>query len=255
MKKSVLLLASSETFIVKGIEMKLSELGIEAIFSETRIRAVKSRAEEADLIVFYMDETVSELSDVVVFLNDLCMEKEKKIIAIGAKQEYEAIKPHLESKILIKWFERPLAMNLFLDAVEAYFELAAIEARKKCVLIVDDDVTYMRMIAGWLDGKYRVGMANSGIQAITWLAKNHADLILLDYEMPVTSGPQVMEMLRTEAETSSIPVMFLTGKRDRDSIVNVLRLRPADYLVKTIEKDMLLKKLDKFFAKEKQEKS
>ena len=119
---------------------------------------------------------------------------------------------------------------------------------QKNILIVDDDVTYLRTIREWLKEEYKVAMVNSGLQAITWLAKNQADLILLDYEMPVTSGPQVLEMLRSEPNSRNIPVMFLTGKSDRDSIMRVLDLKPTDYLLKSIDKHELVMKLRRFFA-------
>ena len=85
------------------------------------------------------------------------------------------------------------------------------------------------------------------MNAITWLAKNKADLILLDYEMPVITGPKVLEMIRSEAETSTIPVMFLTGNADRQSIMKVLELKPADYLLKKIDRAGLREKIDNFF--------
>jgi CheY-like chemotaxis protein len=103
------------------------------------------------------------------------------------------------------------------------------------------------MIREWLKGTYKVTMANSGLQAIKWLGKNKVDLILLDYEMPVTSGPQVLEMLRSEPETKSIPVMFLTGKGDKNSVMAVLALSPEGYFLKGIEKDELLEKLNDYF--------
>ena len=90
-------------------------------------------------------------------------------------------------------------------------------------------------------------MANSGLQAIKWLGKNKADLILLDYEMPVTSGPQVLEMLRSDDDTKDIPVMFLTGKGDKESVMAVLELKPNGYFLKTIGKDELIEKLNEFF--------
>ena len=62
-----------------------------------------------------------------------------------------------------------------------------------------------------------------------------------------------LEMMRTEAETSSIPVMFLTGRSDRVSIQRVMSLHPADYLLKTIEKPALLEKLHAFFEKQESE--
>ena len=90
-------------------------------------------------------------------------------------------------------------------------------------------------------------MANSGLQAIKWLGKNKVDLILLDHEMPVTNGPQVLEMLRSDEETRNIPVIFLTGKRDKESVMAVVALKPEGYFLKDIKKDELLEKLQEFF--------
>jgi CheY-like chemotaxis protein len=94
-------------------------------------------------------------------------------------------------------------------------------------------------------------MVNSGMAAITFLAKNKVDLILLDYEMPITTGPKVLEMLRSESSTASIPVMFLTVKSDKDSVMQVLKLKPEKYLLKTMPPAELLANIDEFFAKQK----
>ncbi len=56
-------------------------------------------------------------------------------------------------------------------------------------------------------------------------------------------------MLKNDAETGQIPVMFLTGHGDKDSVLSVVGLSPVDYLLKTIDKETLLKKLDDFFIK------
>ena len=125
------------------------------------------------------------------------------------------------------------------------------QQRKKCILIVDDDPTYIQMIREWLKDIYRVGMANSGTQAVAWLATNKADLILLDYDMPVLDGPTVLKMLRSESFSSSTPVMFLTGKSDRKSVTDVIALKPADYLLKSISRDKLLETLGNFFRQRK----
>ena len=246
-KKMVLIVSEAETFTVKGLETRLKEVGVESDFVITKIRNLEMRVDSADLFVLYMDQSIGSNADVLVFLNDACTEKEKEMILIGTRLEYEAVMNYIDKKNVLHWFERPLNMEKFLEQVESYVDAASAEARKKSILIVDDDVAYMQMIRKWLKDSYRVGMANSGAQAITWLAKNEADLILLDYEMPVTSGPKVLEMLRSEAETSTVPVMFLTGKGDRMSILRVLDLKPADYLLKNIDRKQLLEKVDGFF--------
>ena len=76
------------------------------------------------------------------------------------------------------------------------------------------------------------------------------DLILLDYEMPVINGLQVFEMLKSEAISKNIPVMFLTGKSDKESIMKVMELKPAGYMLKNITKQQLLTHLENFFVKQ-----
>ena len=65
--------------------------------------------------------------------------------------------------------------------------------------------------------------------------------------MPVTNGPQVLEMLRSDPDTRSIPVMFLTGKSDKESVMQVLALKPEGYFLKSIKREELLEKLQEFF--------
>ena len=122
-------------------------------------------------------------------------------------------------------------------------------ARRKSILLVDDDGTFLKMVKGWLSGKYRVTIVTSGAQAMMYIADNTPDLILLDYDMPVTSGPQVLQMIRSETKLDNIPVIFLTGKGDRESVMNVLSLKPDGYLLKSTERDKLIAAIDDFFEK------
>lgn len=77
------------------------------------------------------------------------------------------------------------------------------------------------------------------------------DLILLDYEMPVCSGQQFLEMIRAEVSTSMIPVIFLTAKGDKESVKSVLALKPAGYLLKTMAAEQIVESIDNFFEKNK----
>ena len=248
--RNALIISSAETFSVRGIEMKLKGIDVSTSYATPKIKDLETKCIGTDLIILYTDEGVDDAAEALVYLKDYCIEHDEQIIVIGAKAEYETVLQFLPESFILNFFERPLEMDKFLDAVEDYLSEVSQHERRKSILIVDDDVSYMSMILDWLKGKYRVSMANSGMQAITWLAKNHADLILLDYEMPITSGPQVLEMIHSEASTSEIPVMFLTGKNDKESIMKVLSLKPTDYLLKTIDKQCLRDKLEVFFLQQ-----
>jgi CheY-like chemotaxis protein len=169
------------------------------------------------------------------------------MIAIGEPSDTQQIVDRMPGELIYKVFARPLDNEAFLHTVNEYFHKVEAGEFRKSILIVDDDPNYLGLVREWLKSKYKVAMVTSGLQAIKWLGKNKADLILLDYEMPVTSGPQVLEMLRSDAETSSIPVIFLTGKSERDSVMKVVALKPEGYFLKDIKKAELLEKLENFF--------
>lgn len=249
MKKRILLVRNDETFLVNAIKNALLSNKFEVVDSSYALSDLAVKKNDVDLIILYTDQDFEEHKDAMVYFKDLCMEENMIMLIIGDKPAFDLVHKFIPKEDIAFEVTRPLDMadliNKVATATDEEFELA----RRKSILIVDDDPTYIQMIREWLKETYRVGMANSGTQAVAWLATNKADLILLDYDMPVLDGPKVMEMLKSESFSSSTPVMFLTGKNDRDSVTNVISLKPADYLLKTISKDKLLQTLDTFFKK------
>jgi len=251
MFRRVLIVAATEGFIVKGIETKLKNIGVDSVYSSPWMKDLDGKLSETDLVLFYTDDKAAEYATGLVYIKDRCAELDEQVIVIGAKLEFDIIKGFIPESQIFKFYERPLDMDELLNDIEKYLENEAQYARRKSILIVDDDVNYMSMVMDWLKDKYRVATVNSGMQAIKWLAKNHADLILLDYEMPVTTGPQVLEMIRSDDTLADLPVMFLTGKSDRESIMNVLALKPAGYQLKSNSKEQLLLNIEQFFLAQK----
>ena len=247
----VLIVALAEGVIVKGLETKLKNIGIESVYSSPKMKDLDGRLSETDMVILFTDDKVEEFAAGLEYIKERCADLDEKIIVIGTRLEFDTFKEYIPDKCLFRFYGRPLDMETLLNDIEKYFESEAQYERRKSILIVDDDVSFMSMVMDWLKDRYRVSTVNSGMQAITWLAKNHADLILLDYEMPVTSGPQVLQMIRSDATTADLPVMFLTGKSDKESIMNVLALKPAGYQLKSNSKDQLLQNIDDFFLSQK----
>ena len=170
---------------------------------------------------------------------------------VGSNDEIKAARSSLPDAVITRTFERPLNVKLLVEAMNETSELIKAEGEKKHILVVDDDPVMLRTIKGWLEGTYQVTMVNSGMNAITYLAKNKPDLILLDYEMPVITGAKVLEMIRSEVATASLPVIFLTSKGDKASVMEVLKLKPEGYLLKTMTPGEILQALEDFFVKRK----
>lgn len=121
--------------------------------------------------------------------------------------------------------------------------------RKKKILVVDDSLVVLQAMEELLGADYDVSCVKSGLSAISSITLNRPDLILLDYEMPVCDGKQVLEMIRSEKDFADIAVIFLTGRVDRESVEQVLALKPVGYLSKKLKPEQIKKNVSNYFQR------
>ncbi len=247
MDNTLLLISSGSTFMVDALSNGLKDVGINVLKTEPKINELEKYKDGPYVFLFYLGSFVEDITDVLVYLKDMCMENDKMLCTIGDMSEYNTLIKSIPESMVKEHFERPLNVKNVAEKMSEVLTVSNALSQRKRILLVDDDSTFLTLAKGWLDSEYRVVIVNSGMQALTYLANNKPDLILLDYEMPVTSGPQVLEMIRSETETRETPVIFLTGKGDKESVMKVLSLKPNGYLLKTLKKDELLAAIKEFF--------
>lgn len=247
----ILFIAEAQSFMVNAIMKNLKEANFEVEFVKPKVNDIDAVQKDSLIILMYLGDYVDNISETLVYIKDITVEGEKKLFLVGADAEVKTVKQTIPEQLITGVLARPLNVKELVDLMnDAVSDLEMREA-KKHLLVVDDDPIMLRTIKEWLSAKYNVTMVNSGMNAITYLAKNRPDLVLLDYEMPVCSGPQTLEMMRSEAATSDIPVMFLTAKGDRESVMKVLALKPEGYLLKTMKPAEIIEALESFFEKKK----
>lgn len=122
-------------------------------------------------------------------------------------------------------------------------------AGKKKILVVDDSGLILQAMKELFEKDYEVTLAKSGVAAIRCMTLDKPDLVLLDYEMPVCNGEQVLGMIRAEEAFLDTPVIFLTGTVDKERIQRLLPLKPAGYLLKTTRPAEIKGTIDEFFSK------
>ena len=243
----MIFIGNKESFIARVLIKKVQDAGINCSFVPCTVDDINSAMGETKLVTFYIEDGAEPHTDVLHFLADTLDEKNSQMILIGGQDEIRYVYDNISSDLVYASFSRPVDNTEYTEKVTGYFDRLDSGDFKKSILIVDDDPQYLATVRSWLRDEYKVTVVNSGLQAIKFLGKNRVDLILLDHEMPVTSGPQVLEMLRSDEETRSIPVMFLTGKGDKKSVMEVVALKPEGYFLKSILRDELLEKLKEFF--------
>ncbi|HEY9124581.1 MAG TPA: response regulator, partial [Bacteroidales bacterium] len=104
------------------------------------------------------------------------------------------------------------------------------------ILMVDDNPKNLQLLGTNLRNEgYRVEFATNGKMALSWVEKRVFDLILLDIMMPEMSGYEVCQKIRLKAEYNDVPIIFLTAKVEKESVVHGFKLGAQDYITKPFD--------------------
>jgi CheY-like chemotaxis protein len=129
-----------------------------------------------------------------------------------------------------RFIQRPFTPDDLVEAVQD----AEKESRINRILIIDDQPESVRLLTQLLDeqGEYRVFTAQNGAEGIALVARRRPDLVILDLRMPEMDGFQVVQELRNNPETATIPILVVTGDTltndEREKLMNLAVLHKGD---------------------------
>jgi len=123
------------------------------------------------------------------------------------------------------------------------------EGPEKKILIVDDDLVTLEMLEKILvlEG-YWVAKGTNGKEALYIANEFMPDLIILDIMMPIMDGTEAMEHLEKNPRTKNIPVLCLTSLISKNEEFKNSTMNRC-FLGKPIEKEKLLKEIEKCLEK------
>ncbi len=250
MGRRLLLIGDSKSFMVKAIINSLKTSGYEVELCGPHKSDIEAVIDRPRIVIFYLDD-VESIEDGLIYLKDNTTNEDTVLLFIGAEMDLEEAYFRIPKNRVTATVRRPVNIKELSNQLEKIFleKQSEVKKDKKEILVVDDDGTMLRTIKMWLSKKYDIYMCNSGPAALKFLEERTVDLILLDFEMPGMSGPQVLEVLRAGAATNAIPVMFLTAKSDKDSVMTGISMRPENYLLKTMNPEDLISTVDEFFER------
>jgi two-component system, chemotaxis family, chemotaxis protein CheY len=116
-----------------------------------------------------------------------------------------------------------------------------------CVLVVDDN-QYMRKVVRTLlvnCGVKDIYEATDGIAALDSIRTVGPDVVILDWEMPLLSGPELVRIVRSPGvfPMPDVPIIMLTGHCERWRVVEAVRLGVNEYLTKPVSAKSLYDRL------------
>ena len=249
MERRVLLIGKQSSFmfnaITKGLEK--SRFKVETVPPDTD--TVDALEDVPPVFVLYLGDLGKVDAKFFSYIS-LKVDNQKAVLyLVGNAEELRFATAIIGKEKVHESFLRPLDVNVLVDKINAVMEFGAVDDElKKKILIIDDDGAMLRMMKTWLSVKYQVYMASSGVIGINFLNTTPVDLVLLDYEMPKMSGPEVLKSIRADENLKDTPVIFLTAKDDKESVMTAVSLKPEKYLLKSMPQGKLIGAIDDFFT-------
>lgn len=103
------------------------------------------------------------------------------------------------------------------------------------ILAVDDNGVNLATIEEELKELYDVITVNSGARALRYLSQEKPDLILLDIQMALMDGIETLKEIRNMDNCSMIPVIMLSAKMERETVIESSKLGILDYVGKPFD--------------------
>ena len=244
----IFLIQNQISFLSGALKNFLEEDEINTMVITGRTLETESIKEFAPFVITDAEILLDD-SELRERLYDLCIERNSQLIPIGEPHEINSLMEVTSEALVAEKFTRPFNAK---EAAEKIEELLSVQKNKelrKKIIIVDDSPTFLRTAMGWFEEDYNVNICPSAAAAFHLIEVQRPDLILLDYEMPICSGAQFLEMLRSESANSNIPVIFLTSRSDPETVKEVLSLRPQGYILKTQPQKAILRYVRDYFIK------
>lgn len=118
------------------------------------------------------------------------------------------------------------------------------------VLIVDDFATMRRIVKNILTqlGFKNFIEADDGSTAWDILQKEQVDFIVSDWNMPKMTGIELLKKVRADERFQNIPFLMVTAEAQKENIVEAVKARVSNYIVKPFTPETLSEKIEKIFA-------
>lgn len=125
-------------------------------------------------------------------------------------------------------------------------------SNQQLILIIEDNVTYSRMLQVRLESVgYRVIAASDGLQGLNLAQKEKPDLIILDLMLPEMDGHQVSRLIKFNSKLKDIPLVILTCKNMAKDVELAIENHVDAFIVKGTKTEILLNAMERLLRKRK----
>ena len=179
---------------------------------------------------------------------DSSYEYNKFVLTVPLKQDEGVVETGMHDEELTLHEEMMTSQDTFADD-----NTTSIKSKEYTALLVEDNIEVAWMVAEKLGGSYNVIIAENGEDGLAKLKKNHVDIVICDIMMPVMDGLQMTQKIKTDMETSHIPIILLTARQTMENNIEGLKSGADAYIVKPFSMAHLLTQIQTLLENRKRE--
>jgi DNA-binding response OmpR family regulator/HPt (histidine-containing phosphotransfer) domain-containing protein len=210
------------------------------------------------ILIYHSDRNTAELAAEAHALKSSCgnlglkrmAEICQKIDAFADAGDLVSVTPLL-TDLRMAFAQTKTALRFVGDKMAAEeAEMAAwkngVPPKNKNVLVADDDPIIVRTLKQVLESQgYTFSGVSNGAEALEKLSRRTYDLVITDANMPNgMSGFELAAAMSKSEKMMGIPIILLTGRRSKQDVLRAHECGVDDYVVKPVDPDMILAKID-----------
>ena len=136
------------------------------------------------------------------------------------------------------------------DSMGLYPEIPELKASEQLLLLIDDSLSIRKFVGRMLESAgYKVDTAVDGEEGLRMASAQNYRLILTDLEMPKVNGYEVIQGLRSRAQTQQTPIIVMTTRAGDKHRLMALNIGASSYIAKPVEERALIQEIERMIGK------
>lgn len=240
--KTRLLIVDEDKLFIDKLVVEATTRGIDtAIAPNIQLALDAIKRVHPDVVILDMSILHIE-QDILKILDELSKQKPPIPVLLLDNPENTIGKFTIARRKCRGLLQKNMSLNRLLDAVIQ--TLKPIKVAEAKVMVVDDDRLSLRLVQTLLEPwGLQVNTLSNPLQFWDELEAAIPDLLILDVQMPDIDGIELCQMIRNDSRWAWIPILFLTGDRNSDTIQQVFSAGADDYISKPVVAPELINRI------------
>jgi len=197
---------------------------------------------EPDMILLDINMPEKDGFEILDVLKSIDVYSDIPVMFLTSQRDKEAVIKGMRAGA-VGFINKPFSDANIIERIETELDPELREKRIPVILAVDDNLSTLKSINTLLCNEYKVCTLPKPEHLKELLKTITPDLFLLDCNMPVLSGFDLIPIIRNFPEHHDTPIIFLTSEGTMDNVYVALERGACDFLVKPIDEEMLRSKL------------